>query len=897
MGIKLSACTIAKNEELNIGKSIDSYKDYVDEIIIVDTGSIDKTAEIAESKGAKVLKFEWKNDFSAAKNFALDNATGDWIIFLDADEWFDGDSAKNIKEAIDSSIKGNYDSVACKLVNFYTETEVMETASTIRIFKHSDNIRFNRAIHETLFLLDKNIALPGLYTELLTINHSGYMKDLLDKKAKRNKELLDKHFALGNAAPIDYFYGMRENLKADIDVSEYFYKLIENTPDYDGLISTFNISTAIEETKLKVVNSLANKYSFEYRIKLLEEMQKKYPNNPMFKFYEYIFFESIDKKRAVKALQDAVEFDKNFAVENIANNNPFYGKRSEVYTGLGEYYIFINDKVQALDYFTKAIKADYKNIEAFFGLLYTISNEKSEDIILFIKSVYDIENKEVESFIVDALRLTKFKEVFLYYFVDYYKKYDEVDRAFFTSRLLTSNFEEMVDKYVKVYKESKDERALLMVAAALISGNCRDKYLTYTEIFTPFYLKLLNSYFENQKIEQITELEFQNILNIIREIAYIATDDILEKLLNISGVAKNRMQFELIKYYYNQYSYDFVLKWIEKFENNGSIEKDLSTYANYLKVNIYFRNNDFEKLPDVLDKVIYSGFLNLDIIYICEALEADDEKLSEYFELFDRLNFAKTNIGSDIPDDSSETIKFLTIDKLEEELSNKNICLVNEHKKLFFDFAENLKNKKVFSLAEKYYKISLKYGYEAAKSYYALGEIYNFFDKPELSYYCYEKAFIENFTLAKSILPSGHINRNYIFSKKKEVEIKKCPICGGESKFIKTYVNIYDEKLTYNEPVIVKYRSCNECNHLFASNDIAEKIYWDRVEKTQKATDDQIATAYDILESICENTQGTKILDCSNGTEFKMAAENYGFEVYKEISNNKFDVIFVNENL
>jgi len=112
MSIKLSACTIAKNEALNIGKSIDSYKEYVDEIIIVDTGSIDETAKIAEEKGAKVLHFEWKNDFAAAKNFALDNATGDWIIFLDADEWFDGDTAKNIKEGIKNAVAQNYNAVA-----------------------------------------------------------------------------------------------------------------------------------------------------------------------------------------------------------------------------------------------------------------------------------------------------------------------------------------------------------------------------------------------------------------------------------------------------------------------------------------------------------------------------------------------------------------------------------------------------------------------------------------------------------------------------------------------------------------------------------------------------------------------------------------------------------------
>ena len=96
MSIRLSACTITKNEALNIKRSIDSYKEFVDEIIVVDTGSVDDTVEIAKNAGAKVFNFEWNNDFSAAKNFAIDNCTGDWIIFLDADEWFDKDRIRTV---------------------------------------------------------------------------------------------------------------------------------------------------------------------------------------------------------------------------------------------------------------------------------------------------------------------------------------------------------------------------------------------------------------------------------------------------------------------------------------------------------------------------------------------------------------------------------------------------------------------------------------------------------------------------------------------------------------------------------------------------------------------------------------------------------------------------------
>ena len=898
MGIKLSACTITKNEALNIGKSIESYKEYVDEVIIVDTGSIDETVEIAESKGAKVFKFEWRNDFSAAKNFALDNATGDWIVFLDADEWFDGDTAKNIREAIENASRKGYNSVACKMINFFTETEIMETASTIRVFKHSDNIRFCRSIHETLFDVNTNVALPGIYTELFTINHSGYMKGLLARKAKRNKTLLDKNFALGNAGYIDYFYGLRENLQQNPEVSEYFFKLIESVPNYDELVDSFNVSTSIDENKIKLVNSLSNKYSFDYRVELLERVQKKNDRNPNFKFLEYVLFEKIDRKRAIKALEDAIEFDKEFEKNNAASNNPFYGKRSETYAILGEHYMFINDKIKALDYFSQSIKAEYSNLTAFMGILHIISKEKTEDKVVFINSIFDISNKEVEKFIIDALRLTEHKEVFLYYFVDYYKKYEEVELAFFTSRLFTGNFEEVADKYVEVYKESRDDRALTLITAALIAGNCKEKFLELSSNLTVSYARILTSYFNEEKIENISESEFQILNNVFKEIAYVADDDIIKKIINMAALGKERICFEIVQHYYSKYSYDYVLKWINEFEADKELSDRFFAYINYLMTNICFTNNEFDKLPDYLDKVVSAGFLHQDIISICEMVEADDEKLQEYFELFDCLNFVKKNMVLDeVEDISSDIIKFMTIDKLEDEIKNKLISLVDEHIKLFFEFAVKAKAKKAFATAEKYYKISIKYGYKLAESYLALGEIYNCFEKPELSFYCYENAFIENFTLAKEILPKDHINSDYVFSKKKEKQIESCPLCGNESKLIATHINIFDENLLYNEPLIVKYRRCNSCSHIFAGNDIITKDHWEK-KRVRKVDNDRIALAYDVLENICEITDGNMIFDSTNDNgEFKAAAENYGFNVFNDVSGNLFDIIFAGNSL
>ena len=82
----LSLCMITKNEEQLLARCLNSIRAMVDEIIVVDTGSIDNTREIAKAFGAKIYKFKWNDDFAAARNYCLSKACGDWIFSLDADE-------------------------------------------------------------------------------------------------------------------------------------------------------------------------------------------------------------------------------------------------------------------------------------------------------------------------------------------------------------------------------------------------------------------------------------------------------------------------------------------------------------------------------------------------------------------------------------------------------------------------------------------------------------------------------------------------------------------------------------------------------------------------------------------------------------------------------------------
>jgi glycosyltransferase involved in cell wall biosynthesis len=82
----LSFCTIVKNESANLARCLESVRPFVDEMVVVDTGSTDDTVAIAQSYGATVHSFSWCDNFAVARNYACSQVSGDWILVLDADE-------------------------------------------------------------------------------------------------------------------------------------------------------------------------------------------------------------------------------------------------------------------------------------------------------------------------------------------------------------------------------------------------------------------------------------------------------------------------------------------------------------------------------------------------------------------------------------------------------------------------------------------------------------------------------------------------------------------------------------------------------------------------------------------------------------------------------------------
>ncbi|MFB5677450.1 glycosyltransferase [Paenibacillus terreus] len=147
----ISLCMIVRNEEEYLPKCLSSVRRVVDEIIIVDTGSTDNTVSIAEAFGAKVIQMPWEDSFSVARNRSFEEATGDWILWLDADEEMDVNEAGRLKELLtrDTIHEQSIEGILFYFCN-YTDGSEMEHTCLPRMVRNRPEYRFEGRIHERI---------------------------------------------------------------------------------------------------------------------------------------------------------------------------------------------------------------------------------------------------------------------------------------------------------------------------------------------------------------------------------------------------------------------------------------------------------------------------------------------------------------------------------------------------------------------------------------------------------------------------------------------------------------------------------------------------------------------------------------------------------------------------
>lgn len=187
----LSFCAIVKNEKHNLPRCLTSVKPYVDEMIVVDTGSEDETPEIAREHGANVFSFEWCDDFAAARNYAISQASGEWILTLDADEKLIVE-AENWRDILGTNSQALVYSL--DLINVGDRRSQLG-GKLQRIFRNIPEIRYRGRLHEQLIY--QGHAITGdrrLYLDRVKILHYGYSNPAFtqQKARERNIPLLER---------------------------------------------------------------------------------------------------------------------------------------------------------------------------------------------------------------------------------------------------------------------------------------------------------------------------------------------------------------------------------------------------------------------------------------------------------------------------------------------------------------------------------------------------------------------------------------------------------------------------------------------------------------------------------------------------------------------------------
>jgi tetratricopeptide (TPR) repeat protein len=190
MTARLSLTMIVKNEAAALGRCLASVRDIVDEIIVVDTGSSDNTKDIARQYGARVFDFPWCDNFAAARNESLRHASGQWILWLDADEYFDEANRAKLRQLLANL---GDDNTAYVMKCVCVSGQVSNTATHVdhvRLFRNHPALRWDYRVHEQILPALQRAGHAVRFTNI-AITHTGYTNPTLRyKKLERNLRLL-----------------------------------------------------------------------------------------------------------------------------------------------------------------------------------------------------------------------------------------------------------------------------------------------------------------------------------------------------------------------------------------------------------------------------------------------------------------------------------------------------------------------------------------------------------------------------------------------------------------------------------------------------------------------------------------------------------------------------------
>jgi glycosyltransferase involved in cell wall biosynthesis len=345
----ISVCSIVKNEANNLAQMIESVIDFVDEIIITDTGSTDNTIEIAQKYNAKIFEYKWDNNFSNARNYCISKATKNWILSLDADETL----------IVNNDFKYKLDNenhvYMINIKNILDNGNEFINCQSTKLFPNFQDFKFYGAVHE--YIHREKPYTKSIINEI-EINHNGYNVRSQEKK-ERNLIILIKE--LDNYIKKDDYYKhllyliakeylITGNYNKGID---YYKQYINTNPDFNQSNFINALTDMIKVFYISKDWDSINIYAEKYNNLLI--------NSPDFCIYYGLYLSDILKnyQKAIFYYQKAI-FNKKIQGINYSLSSIDY--KPNLLIGIN--YIELKKPEIAVNYIKKAIevKKDYNTL-------------------------------------------------------------------------------------------------------------------------------------------------------------------------------------------------------------------------------------------------------------------------------------------------------------------------------------------------------------------------------------------------------------------------------------------------------------------------------------------------------------------------------------------------------
>jgi tetratricopeptide (TPR) repeat protein len=367
---RVSLCMIVKDEEENLSRALKSVKDVVDEMIVVDTGSTDRTIDIAKGFGAKVYHHKWEKNFSKARNESISYATGEWIFILDADEELLRDDVPFLKDIL---ARAEENAISVSVFNVAENDAHASFLPSIRFFRRTLGAYYDGIVHNQLkFDEEHNVILRAG----VRINHYGYALSPEKMKAKieRSKELLLKQL---EENPNDPF--------ANMNIAQiYRGESAQPSPDLCGRI-IYHAQKVIENTgltqeakvhlRLMALHQMASAYFFmeefgRVRDLCMEAIGIKPDYLDPIITLGYVATRKAEWEEAKKWYQRYLEAKRNFKDYEETDSIILLNYQSErnAHYGLGQACENLDQTVEAIRWYESAVEDGERYLDTFLRL-------------------------------------------------------------------------------------------------------------------------------------------------------------------------------------------------------------------------------------------------------------------------------------------------------------------------------------------------------------------------------------------------------------------------------------------------------------------------------------------------------------------------------------------------